>query len=104
MQKTMQTLTIKLPEAKKHREALLRVLYDSDSRLPFYTADPTVTVHLANNDAFWTVYSCLCAVRNTCDAAPTELAGLSTAVDVILDEIEVRMNEAHQQFLKDVSH
>ena len=94
----MQTLTIKLPEAEKHRQVLLRVLYDTDSRLPSYTTDPTVTVRMANNDAFWTVYSGMFAVRCTCDAAPKELAGLSTAVEAVLTEMETILDEEQAKF------
>jgi len=92
----MQTITITLPVVDLHRRALLRLLQDTDYRLPANTADTTVSIRLANDTDFWTVYSGLWAVRYTCDAAPKELAGLSTAVDAVLAEMDTILDNMQE--------
>ena len=93
----MHTFTIRLPEAGLHRRALLRVLQDIDLHLPLNTADATVTVRLNNDDGFWAMYRAVGAVRDTCDAAPLELAGLSTAVQAVLDDMEAILGTEREE-------
>jgi len=91
---TNTTLTIRLHEADQHRRALLRLLQDTDFRLPANTANITVSVRLANDNDFWSVYNGLWGVRHACEAAPKELAELSTAVDAVLADMDSILDTA----------
>jgi len=93
---TTQTLTIRLPETDQHRRALLRVLQDTDFRLPANTADATVSIRFANDNDFWTIYAGLWGVRYACDVAPKELAELSTAVDAVLADMDIILDNTQE--------
>jgi len=93
----MQTLTIKLPEEDQQRRVLLRLLRDTDYRLPGNTADATVTVRLTGDSDLWALYGGLWAMRYTCDAAPRELAELTTAVDAVLADLDAILDEDRLQ-------